>query len=61
MLGTDVVNGLDKGRTSDDEIIMFVTGGMPLHDIAWGKTLYDRAVEKGLGVEFCFFNEAYWR
>lgn len=57
----DVVNGLDKGRTSDDEIIMFVTGGMPLHDVAWGKTLYDRAVEKGLGTEFCFFDEAYWR
>ncbi|MDY2985977.1 MAG: tyramine oxidase subunit B [Synergistes jonesii] len=57
----DVVNGIDKGRSSDDEIIMFVTGGMPLHDIAWGKTLYDRAVKEGLGQEFCFFKEAYWR
>ena len=57
----DVVNGIDKGRRDDDEIIMFVTGGMPLHDIAWGKTLYDRAVEKGLGTNFCFFKEAYWR
>ena len=55
------MNGIDKGRSSDDEIIMFVTGGMPLHDIAWGKTLYDRAVKEGLGQEFCFFKEAYWR
>lgn len=57
----DVVNKVDPGRKSDDEIIMFVTGGMPLHDIAWGKTLYDQAVKKGLGTEYCFFDEAYWR
>ena len=56
-----VINKEDPGRKSDDEIIMFLTGGMPLHDIAWGKTLYDQAVKKGLGTEFCFFDEAYWK
>ena len=56
-----IVNGEDPGRESDDEIIMFVTGGMPLYDIAWGKTLYEQAVAKGLGTEYCFFDEAYWR
>lgn len=56
-----IVNGEDPGRKSDEEIIMFVTGGMPLYDIAWGKTLYDQAVAKGLGTEYCFFDEAYWR
>lgn len=57
----DIVCGKHKGRKSDDEIIMFLTGGMPLHDLAWGKTLYDKAVSKGLGTEFVFFEEAYWR
>ena len=57
----DIVNKKVPGRQNEDEIIMFMTGGMPLHDIAWGKTLYDRAVEKGLGTEYCFFDEAYWR
>lgn len=57
----DIVNGEDPGRKSDDEIIMFVTGGMPLHDIAWAKTLYDQAVEMGLGQNFCFFGDAYWK
>ncbi|MEA4871229.1 MAG: tyramine oxidase subunit B [Synergistaceae bacterium] len=57
----DIINGEDKGRKDDKEIIMFVTGGMPLHDLAWGKTLYDQAVAKGLGTEYCFFDEAYWR
>ncbi len=57
----DVVNGDDPGRKSDDEIILFPTGGMPLHDIAWGYTLYEKAREKGLGVSFEFFDQAYWR
>ncbi len=59
-LGT-IVNKQQPGRTSDDEIIIFITGGMPLHDLAWGKTLYDNAVKKGIGTEYCFFDEPYWR
>ncbi len=57
----DVVNREDPGRTGEDEIILFPTGGMPLHDIAWGYTLYEKALEKGLGVQFEFFDQAYWR
>jgi ornithine cyclodeaminase len=57
----EIVCGKAKGRKNDDEIILFLTGGMPLHDIAWGKTLYDIAVEKGLGTEFVFFDEAHWK
>ncbi len=57
----DIVCGREKGRKRDDEIIMFITGGMPVHDLAWGKTLYDRAVAKGLGTEYVFFDEAYWK
>jgi len=50
-----VILGDDAGRKSDDEQIIFVTGGMPVHDLAWGMTLYRRAVEKGLGQDFTFF------
>lgn len=57
----DIVCGKAPGRKNDDEIIMFLTGGMPVHDLAWGKHLYDNAVQKGLGTEFVFFEEAYWR
>ena len=57
----DVVNKVDPGRKSDDEIILFPTGGMPLHDLAWGHTLYEKAKEMGLGTEFVFFEEAYWK
>lgn len=57
----DIVCGGKKGRRDDDEIIMFLTGGMPVHDLAWGKHLYDVAVSKGLGFKYTFFEEAYWR
>ncbi|WP_037586434.1 tyramine oxidase subunit B [Stenoxybacter acetivorans] len=57
----DIVCGRKSGRKSDDEIIMFLTGGMPVHDLAWGKTVYQNAVAKGLGVEFTFFGEAHWK
>ncbi|MDR1136815.1 MAG: ornithine cyclodeaminase, partial [Synergistaceae bacterium] len=57
----DIVCGKKKGRRDDGEIIMFLTGGMPLHDLAWGKTLYDRAAQKKLGTEFVFFEDAHWK
>jgi ornithine cyclodeaminase len=57
----DIVCGKKKGRRGEDEIIMFITGGMPVHDIAWGKTLYDNAVQKKIGTEFVFFEDAHWK
>lgn len=57
----DIVNGVDKGRKSEDEIILFLTGGMPVHDLAWGWTLYHEAVKQNLGTPFVFFDEAYWK
>lgn len=56
-----IVLGEEAGRRDDDEIIMFLTGGMAVHDLAWGLTLYQKAVEMGLGTEFTFFEEAYWK
>ena len=57
----DIVCGREQGRKNEDEIIMFVTGGMPVHDLAWGLTLYEEAPKQGLGTEYVFFDEAYWR
>ena len=57
----EIVCGDKKGRKSDDEIILFITGGMPVYDLAWGKTLYERAVANGVGTDYVFFEEAYWK
>jgi len=51
----DIILGNKTGRKNEDEKIIFVTGGMPVHDLAWGMTLYKKAVQKNLGTEFTFF------
>ena len=47
----DVINGKHPGRESDEDIIIYSVGGMPVEDIAWGGTVYRNALEKGIGVE----------
>ena len=47
----DIINGTIQGRKSDDEIILFTTGGMPVEDVAWGYVIYKQAIEKGLGTK----------
>ncbi|MCD7101250.1 tyramine oxidase subunit B [Pseudoclavibacter sp. 13-3] len=46
----DVFSGRHSGRRSDDEIIFFGTGGLPVEDVAWATELYRRAAESDLGV-----------
>ena len=46
-----ILNGKLPGRESDDQIILYSIGGMPIEDVAWGKTVYDNAVEKGIGTK----------
>ena len=47
----DVMNGKVTGRSSEEEIIIYSVGGMPVEDIAWGGTVYRNALEKGIGIE----------
>lgn len=47
----DIINGTKPGRESDDDIILYSVGGMPVEDIAWGKTLYENALKLGLGTK----------
>lgn len=45
----DIIQGKKPGRKTEDDIIVFSVGGMPVEDVAWGKRCYERAVELGLG------------
>ena len=50
----DITNLIEKrrpGRESDDEIIVYSVGGMPVEDIAWGGTVYRNAVKMGIGIK----------
>jgi alanine dehydrogenase len=50
----EVVAGTERGRTSDDEITLFDSGGTAIETVAAAKMLYDRAREEGLGEEIEF-------
>ena len=47
----EIVTCKKAGRTSDDEITLFKSNGLAVQDAAAAKLVYDRAVEKGVGVE----------
>ena len=44
-----VVAGRVAGRTSQHDVTLFKSLGMALWDVAAGKTVYDRATERGVG------------
>ena len=45
----DIIFGKRPGRESDDQIMIFSVGGMPVEDVAWGKRCYEKALELGIG------------
>lgn len=44
-----ILTGDQVGRTSDDEIIVYAVGGMPIEDVAWGYDCYQNALKLGIG------------
>ena len=48
---TEIIEKRRPGRESDDEIIVYSVGGMPVEDIAWGGTVYRNAVKMGIGIK----------
>jgi len=47
----DIIYGKRPGRESDDQIMIFSVGGMPVEDVAWGKKCYEKALELGIGTK----------
>ncbi len=54
-----IANGKVSDRKSDDQIILYSIGGMPVEDVAWGKTVYENALEKGIGVTLNLWDQPY--
>lgn len=54
-----ILNGKIPGRESDDQIIVYSIGGMPIEDVAWGKTVYENAKAKGIGVTLNLWDKPY--
>jgi len=55
----DIIAGIKPGRRSDDEIILFSQGGMPVEDVAWSYTLYENALKQGLGISLNLWESPY--
>lgn len=47
----DVLLGKVPVHRSEDEIVIYSVGGMPVEDIAWGGTVYRNAVKMGIGIK----------
>ena len=50
----EVVAGVTPGRTSDEEITVFDSGGTGIETVAAASMLYERALEAGLGTQISF-------
>lgn len=57
----DIVNGIQTGRKSDDEIVMCSIGGMPLEDLSWGYDCYQNALKMGIGTNLKLWDEPYMK
>lgn len=52
-----IINGDAPGRTSDDDTYVFVACGMAVMDVAWGYSVYQEALRKGLGQKLVIWDE----
>ena len=48
---SEVVSGETTGRNRDDDIVLFKSLGVAIEDVAVAKLVYDRARERGAGIE----------
>jgi ornithine cyclodeaminase len=52
----EIIAGKIPARRSDKEIMVMSIGGMPTEDLAWGLTVYQNAVKKGIGQTLNLWN-----
>ena len=58
---SDIVNGISKGRTDDEEVVMCSIGGMPIEDLSWGYECYRKAQELGIGTTLNLWDEPFMK
>ncbi|MFA6857694.1 MAG: tyramine oxidase subunit B [Treponema sp.] len=52
----DILTGKIPARRKEDEIIIYSVGGMPVEDVAWGTTVYRKALELSIGTKLNLWN-----
>lgn len=56
----DIACGGVPGRQSEEERILFLTGGMPVEDVAWGYAVYQEALAQGIGQPLKLWDAPHW-
>lgn len=52
-----ILLGDQIGRESEDQIVVYAVGGMPIEDVAWAYDCYNKAVEQGIGTKLNLWEE----
>ena len=52
-----ILLGEQMGRDSDDQIIVYAVGGMPVEDVAWAYDVYQNALKLGIGKKLNLWDE----
>lgn len=47
----EILTGEKSGRDSEEQIILYAVGGMPIEDVAWGYDCYMNAINNNIGTE----------
>lgn len=55
-----IINGKVPGRQNDEEICMFSSIGMGIHDLMVTNTIYKKARKKGIGTELALWETPKW-
>lgn len=56
----DVVTGKTPARVDEKQNIVYITGGLGIEDVSWGYTVYQRALELGLGTTLKLWDTPHW-
>ena len=57
---SDVAAGKVNPRKSEEEKILFISGGLPVEDVSWGYTLFEEAARQELGTMLTLWEQAHW-
>ncbi len=52
-----ILLGDQTGRDSEDQILVYAVGGMPVEDVAWAYDVYHNALRLGIGTTLNLWNE----
>ena len=57
---SDVAAGKVNPRKSEEEKILFISGGLPVEDVSWGYTLFEEAARQELGTMLTLWEQSHW-